>query len=97
VLRLVLAESLLVGGLGTLLGRGTIALMQAFLQGELFVFSAATPAPASLLLAAALGLIIALLSALVPAWQATRVPPPRGPARRRPDRARPEFTEGFVF
>ncbi len=83
VLRLVLVESLIVGGLGTLLGlvagpllgRTTIALMKAILGGDLFVFSASDPSLNSLLLASGLGLSIALLSALIPAWRATRVSP----------------------
>jgi putative ABC transport system permease protein len=83
VLRLVLVESLVVGGLGTvlglvagpLLGRTTIALMKIILGGDVFVFSASNPSLNSMLLATALGLSIALLSALIPAWQAGRVSP----------------------
>ncbi len=83
VLRLVLIESLIVGVLGTLLGlvtgpllgRASIAMMKAMLGGDLFVFSASNPSLNSMLLAAAMGLSIALLSALIPAWQAARVSP----------------------
>jgi len=83
VLRLVLIESLVVGGLGTLLGlvagpllgKASIALMKAILGGDLFVFSASNPSLSSLLLATALGMGITLLSALIPAWQAARVSP----------------------
>ncbi len=83
VLRLVLIESLIVGSLGTvlglatgpLLGKGIIMLMKAMLGEGVFVFAASNPALPSLLLAAALGMGVALLSALVPAWQAARVSP----------------------
>ncbi len=83
VLRLVLVESLAVGGLGTLfglvagplLGKGTIALMKVILGEGVFVFSTSNPSLSSLLLATVLGMGIALLSALVPAWQAARVSP----------------------
>ncbi len=83
VLRLVLIESLVVGGLGAvlglvagpLLGRGAIALMKVFLGRDLFAFSASSVSLSSLLLATALGVGIALLSALVPAWGAARVSP----------------------
>jgi putative ABC transport system permease protein len=83
VLRLVLIESLIVGTLGTvlglvagpLLGQGVIALMKAILGGDLFVFSAGSASLSSLLLATVLSLSIALLSALIPAWQAAHVSP----------------------
>ena len=83
VLRLVLVESLAVGGLGTLigivagppLGRATIAMMKSVLGQEVFLFSASSASLFSFLLAAALGMTIALLSALIPAWQAARVSP----------------------
>ena len=83
VLRLVLVESLAVGGLGTLiglvagplLGRATIALMKALLGEGVFVFSASSASLSSFLLATGLGMTIALLSALLPAWQAARVSP----------------------
>ncbi len=83
VLRLVLIESLIVGGLGAalglvagpLLGRGSIALMKAIVGDGVFVFSAGAPSLSSLLRATALGLSIALLSALIPAWRAARISP----------------------
>jgi len=83
VLRLVLIESLLVGVLGTLaglvggplLGKGVIALMKALLGEGLFVFAASGASLPSLLLATTLGVGITLLSALLPAWRATRVSP----------------------
>ena len=83
VLQMVLAESLIVGGLGTalglvagpLLGAGTIALMKAVLGGDLLVFSAGNPSLSSLLLAVALGMGVTFLAALIPAWQAARVSP----------------------
>jgi putative ABC transport system permease protein len=83
VLRLVLIESLIVGALGVvlglvagpLLGRGTIALMKVILGEGVFVFSASNPSLPSLLLATALGLSIALLSALIPARHAARISP----------------------
>jgi putative ABC transport system permease protein len=83
VLRLVLIESLIVGGLGAalglvagpLLGRGSIALMKAIVGDGVFVFSAGVPSFSSLLLATGLGLSIALLSALIPAWRAACISP----------------------
>ncbi len=82
-LRLVLVEALTVGSLGTVLGliagpflgKGTIALMKALLGKGLFVFSASGTSLSSLLLATAMGVSVTLLSALIPAWQATRVSP----------------------
>ena len=82
VLRLVLVEALFVGGLGTLLGlimgpllgHGAIALMRALTEG-LFVFAAAQVAPGAVFLAAILGVGVTLLSALIPAWRATRISP----------------------
>jgi len=83
VLRMVLIESLAVGGLGTLfglitgplLGRGAIALMKAILGGDLFLFSTSRASPSTLLLATALSLSTTVLSVLIPAWQAARVSP----------------------
>ncbi len=83
VLGLVLVESLTVGTLGTLfgliagpfLGRGAIALTKAVLGGDIFLFSTSNPSLGSLLLASVLGIGIALLSALAPAWQAACVSP----------------------
>jgi len=83
VLRLVLIEALLVGGLGTLmglvggplLGQGVIGLMKTLLGEGLFVFAASRASLPGLLLAAALGGGVTLLSALFPAWRATRVSP----------------------
>ncbi|MFZ5918686.1 MAG: FtsX-like permease family protein [Chloroflexota bacterium] len=83
VLRLVLAEALLTGGAGTLLGlvggpvlgRGTIALMKTMLGEGIFVFAAGSVSPSILLLAAGLGMGITLLSVLIPARRAARVSP----------------------
>jgi len=82
VMRLVLLEALITGGAGTLvgliagplMGRGTIALMKAFGEG-IFVFAEGEASYSSLLLATVLGLGITLLSALIPAWRATRISP----------------------
>ena len=82
VMRLVLVEALITGGAGTLvgliagplLGRGTIALMKAWSEG-IFVFAETRASLSSLLLATVLGIGVTLLSALVPAWRATRISP----------------------
>ena len=82
VMRLVLVEALVTGSAGTLvglvagplLGRGAIALMRTFTE-EIFVFGTADVSLSSLLLATVLGLGVTLLSALVPAWRATRISP----------------------
>ncbi len=83
VMRLILIEALSTGGLGTLaglavgplMGRGTIALMDATLGEGVFVFTASGASLSSLLLAAALGMGITLLSVLIPARQATYISP----------------------
>ncbi|MCP4541956.1 MAG: FtsX-like permease family protein [Chloroflexi bacterium] len=82
VMRLVMIEALITGGAGTLvgvivgplLGRGTIAMMKVFSEG-IFVFGETALSTSNLLLAAVMGLGVALLSALIPAWQATRISP----------------------
>ena len=83
VMRLVLVEALIIGGLGTLLGlvagpllgRGTIALMKALLGEGIFVFAESAASFPILLLAAVLGTGVTLLSVLVPAWRATHISP----------------------
>jgi putative ABC transport system permease protein len=84
VMRMVLTEALITGGLGTLLGmiggplvgRAVLSLIRAitgdFLKGTLDFQAASFE---SFVLAAALGLGVTLLSVLVPAWQATRIAP----------------------
>jgi putative ABC transport system permease protein len=83
ILRLVLVEALMVGGMGTLLGliagpllgRATISFIRALLGEGMFVFSESSASFSVLLLAAALGMGVTLLSVLVPAYRATRVSP----------------------
>ncbi|MBL8058701.1 MAG: ABC transporter permease, partial [Anaerolineales bacterium] len=83
VLRLVLTEALIVGGLGTLLGvllgplvgRGIVALLRSLQNSILTAFVPAEPSALSFALAGALGLGITLLAALVPARAAMRLSP----------------------
>jgi putative ABC transport system permease protein len=83
VMRLVLVEALITGGAGTLLGliagpllgRSTIALIKAMFGEGLFVFAASSASPTSFLLAAVSGIVVTLLSVLIPARQATRISP----------------------
>ncbi len=83
VLSLVLFEAALVGGAGTLagllvgplLGRGALYVLKA-VGGPMFsAFGEQTVSPWAVLLAASVSLGVALLAALLPAWQATRVAP----------------------
>ena len=82
VMRTVLAEALVTGGLGTVVGLaagplfayGVIALARAALS-DLLLFEAGSPSLASMLLAATVGMGVTLLATLVPARQATRVSP----------------------
>ncbi len=83
VMQLMLVEALLIGGTGTLLGllagpllgRTTIALIEVVLGEGVFIFAPSSASPATILLAAALGLGVTLLSVLLPARQATRISP----------------------
>jgi putative ABC transport system permease protein len=83
ILRLVLVEALMVGGVGTLLGliagpllgRGTISLIRALLGEGMFVFAESSASFSVLLFAIALGMGVTLLSVLVPAYRATHVSP----------------------
>ena len=83
VLRLVLIEALLVGGAGMLLGllagpllgQGALRVLKA-VGGPVFsAFGEQTLSPWAILLAAGVSLGVALLAALIPAWQAARVAP----------------------
>jgi putative ABC transport system permease protein len=84
VMRLVLIEALVTGGLGALLGvvggplvgRAMVGVVRA-LAGDFFGSSVELYGASldSILLAAALGLGVTLIATLVPAWQATRVTP----------------------
>jgi putative ABC transport system permease protein len=80
VVRIVLVEALLTGGVGTalgllagpLVGRGVIVLLGAFAG---IAHSRSIPSLANMLLAALLGIGITCLSVLVPARRATRISP----------------------
>ncbi|HEX7091917.1 MAG TPA: FtsX-like permease family protein [Longimicrobiales bacterium] len=74
VLRLVVAESLVIAGLGLALGLGGALLLFNFAEFDLGGFVpglAVTPGVA--LMAAAIALLIAAVSAAVPAWQSARL------------------------
>src|SRR5690606_19750781 len=74
VLRLVVAESLVIAGLGLALGLGGALLLFNLAEFDLGGFVpglAVTPAVA--LMAAAIALLIAAVSAAVPAWQSARL------------------------
>jgi len=83
VMQLMFVEALLIGGAGALLGllagpllgRATIALIEVVLGEGVFIFAPSSASPATMLLAAALGLGVTLLSVLLPARQATRISP----------------------
>jgi putative ABC transport system permease protein len=83
VMRTVLYEAAITGGLGTvaglvvgpLLGRGTIALIEMFVGEGTFAFQAGGSVSSYLLLAGCLGLGMTLLSVLIPARRATRISP----------------------
>ena len=83
VLRLALIEALLTGGIGVvlglaagpILGRLTIAAITSVTPEGLLLFVPGPPSTAVMIRAAALGLAISILAALVPAIQATRVSP----------------------
>ncbi len=86
VMQLVLVESLIIGGIGTLLGlavgpllgRGLIVLtrtVENLIGQTLGVFGQPSISIPNLVLAAGLGLVVTLLSTLLPAWQATRISP----------------------
>jgi putative ABC transport system permease protein len=80
VMRLVLVEALLTGGLGTLLGlvggpllgRGLVALIGNWAN---IAYGPGWPSTSNLALAAGLGLSISLLATLFPAWGAARISP----------------------
>ena len=81
ILRLVLVEAALMGFFGSLLGLGlgvvlSIPLVQIFAQalGGIPIERAGVP-PASVVLAALVGILVTLLAALIPAWQAGRISP----------------------
>lgn len=83
VMRLVLVEALITAGLGTLAGliagpllaRATTWLVETTMGEGTFVFARSQVYPSRLVLAAALGIGITLLSALAPGWQASRISP----------------------
>jgi ABC-type antimicrobial peptide transport system permease subunit len=81
ILRLVLAEAVLMGLLGSIVGLGlgiflAIPLVQMFAQGfggiPLDRFSVP---PSSVIQAVLVGMVVTLLAALIPAWQAGRISP----------------------
>lgn len=92
VLVLTLIEALFAGGLGAglglllgpLMGALAIAALKAATTEGTFLFEYGAPAPAALLLAAGLGMVVSVAAALLPALVATRVPPL---AARRPQQA----------
>jgi len=79
--RMVIAESLGVGalasvlgiGFGALLAKGIIALFNAIGAG--FPDSATIIKPRTIIAALAVGIVVTLLSSIVPAWRASRIPP----------------------
>lgn len=83
VLRMVLAEALFIGGVGTGLGlvlgpffgQGIIAFMRSLDNPILNAFAPSQPSPISFILAAVMGLGITVLASLVPARQAMRLSP----------------------
>ena len=83
VTRGVLVEALITGGIGTgvgllagpLAGHAAITLTDAFLGSGVFVFEAGAVSPASLLLAASLGLGVSVFSVFVPSRRAARISP----------------------
>ena len=76
VRRAVLVEALVVGVAGSLfgmaLGLGVALLLSGFLQ---LPDSSLAILPTSVAIALAVGIVITLVSALIPAWRASRVPP----------------------
>nr|MBA3532009.1 FtsX-like permease family protein [Ardenticatenales bacterium] len=82
ILEMVLTEALLIGAGGTLLGllagpligRGVVALLRT-VDTPLNIFAESVASWETLFRASALGLGVTLLSALFPAWQATRLSP----------------------
>jgi putative ABC transport system permease protein len=83
VLRMVLAEALIIGGTGTLLGlilgpflgQGIIAFMRSLDNPILNAFAPSQPSLISFILAAVMGLGITVLASLMPARQAMRLSP----------------------
>jgi putative ABC transport system permease protein len=80
ILGLILAEALLLGVLGTALGLGLGVVMARGLVGALTgvigsQISDIVVPPAGVVTAAGVGLVVTLLAALVPAWNATRISP----------------------
>ncbi len=83
VLRMVLAEALIIGGAGTLLGlilgpflgQGIIAFMRSLDNPILNAFAPSQPSLISFILAAVMGLGITVLASLMPARQAMRLSP----------------------
>lgn len=83
IMRLVMGEAVLIGVLGVglglitgpLLGRATITLIRAIIGEGFFVFTPSPPSVTNVITAITLGLLVTVISVLVPAWQATRVTP----------------------
>ena len=82
IMRQVLLEALLIGGLGTLagllvgplMGQGIVSVMQRF-GGEFLAFGDGSVSVGTAVLASAIGLGVTLLSAWIPARRAARVSP----------------------
>ncbi|MEJ2748647.1 MAG: FtsX-like permease family protein, partial [Anaerolineae bacterium] len=82
ILRQVLLEAFIIGGLGTLagliigplMGQGIVSIMQRF-GGEFLAFGDGSVSWGTAVLASAIGLGVTILSALIPARRATRVSP----------------------
>ena len=82
VLRLLVTEALIIGGIGTVLGvlagpfmgQGIVALLKRF-GGGLFAFETAAPTASSVALAIVLGMGVTVLAVLVPARRALRISP----------------------
>lgn len=83
VMRLVLNEAVIVGGLGVglgliagrLMGRATIILMKTIIGEGVLIFDLSQPSLTSVATAVTLGLLVTIISVLIPAWQATRITP----------------------
>ena len=82
MMQLVVMEALILGGLGTIvglivgpmLGRATVVFMREMV-GQIFVFGQGTISPATMAIAAALGLGVTLLAVIAPARRATHISP----------------------